>query len=139
MQHFDPNASPSGMAVGAGAVWISDNEADNVTRVDPSGLLTPIAVGNGPAGIAVGEDAVWVADSLDDAVVRIDPIANAVTAKIPVGRSPAGVAIGDGSVWVANTAMARCRGSTPGPTRSPRPSPLAAARKRSPSRTDGPG
>ena len=42
-------------------------------RVDPTGLLTPIAVGHGPTGIAVGEGGVWVVDSLDDAVVRIDP------------------------------------------------------------------
>jgi peptide/nickel transport system substrate-binding protein len=71
--------------------------------VDPSGLLTPIAVGNGPTGIAVGEGGVWVIDSLDEAVDRIDPGTNSVTAKIPVGRSPTGVAVGGGSVWVANS------------------------------------
>ena len=72
-------------------------------RVDPTGLPTPIAVGNGPTGIAVGEGGVWVVDSLDDAVVRIDPDTRSVTATIPVGRSPAGVAVGAGSVWVANS------------------------------------
>ena len=77
--------------------------ADNVTRVDPTGLLTPVAVGNGPSGIAVGEGGVWVADSLDNAVVRIDPGTRAVTTTIPVGNSPAGVAVGAGSVWVADS------------------------------------
>ena len=33
---------------------VTDSEANNVTRVDPTGLLTSIAVGNGPSGIAVG-------------------------------------------------------------------------------------
>ena len=103
VEQLDPNASPTAIAIGGdGAVWITDNSANNVTRVDPTGLLTPIAVGNGPSGIAVGEGGVWVADSLDNAVVRIDPGTRAVTETIPVGNSPAGVAVGAGSVWVAD-------------------------------------
>ena len=74
-----------------------------MVRVDPTGLLTPIAVGNGPTAITVGGGGVWVVDSLDDTVVRIDPGTRSVTATIPVGRSPAGVAFGAGSVWVANS------------------------------------
>ena len=100
---LDPNASPAGIAIGDGAVWLTDSEADNVVRVDPTGLLTPIAVGSGPAAIAVGGGGVWVVDALDDAVVRIDPASRSVTATIPVGPSPAGIAFGAGSVWVANS------------------------------------
>ena len=100
---IDPNASPAGIALGGGAIWLTDTEANNVVRVDPSGLSAPIAVGNAPTGIAFGAGGVWVADSLDDAVVRIDPGTRSVTATIPVGRSPAGIAFGDGSVWVANS------------------------------------
>jgi YVTN family beta-propeller protein len=104
VHQLDPNASPTAIAIGGdGAVWITDNSADNLTRVDPTGLLTPVAVGNGPSGIAVGEGGVWVADSLDNALVRIDPGTRAVTETIPVGNSPAGVAVGDGSVWVADS------------------------------------
>ena len=99
----DPNASPAGIAIGDGAVWLTDSEADNVVRVDPTGLLTPIAVGSGPTAITVGAGGVWVVDSLDDAVVRIDPASRSVTATIPVGPSPAGIAFGAGSVWVANS------------------------------------
>ncbi|MGB8881368.1 MAG: ABC transporter substrate-binding protein, partial [Solirubrobacteraceae bacterium] len=104
VQKLDPNATPAAIAIGGdGAVWIADNGADTVTRVDPTGLLTPIAVGNGPSGIAVGDGGVWVADSLDNAVVRIDPDTRAVTTTIPVGSSPAGIAVGAGSVWVADS------------------------------------
>jgi YVTN family beta-propeller protein len=99
----DPNASPAGIAIGDGAVWLTDTEADNVVRVDPTGLLTPIAVGSGPTGITAGAGGVWVVDSLDDAVVRIDPASRSVTARIPIGPSPAGIAFGAGSVWVANS------------------------------------
>jgi YVTN family beta-propeller protein len=103
VQHFDPNAGPAGIDLGADAVWVSDSEANNVTRVDPTGLVTPLPVGHGPSGIAVGDGGVWVADTSDDSVVRIDPNTRAVTTTIPVGRSPAGVALGAGSVWVANS------------------------------------
>ena len=104
IQHLDPNASPTGIDLAAdGAVWVTDNEADNVTRVDPTGLVNAIAVGNGPSGIAVGEGGVWVAYTGDDELVRFDPSTRAVTATIPVGRAPVGVALGAGSVWVANS------------------------------------
>jgi YVTN family beta-propeller protein len=99
---IDPNAGPAAIALGYGAVWVTDTDAGNVTRVDRGGRLTPIAVGNGPSGIAAGAGGVWVADSLDDTLVRIDPGTNSVTARIHVGRSPLGVAVGAGSVWVAN-------------------------------------
>lgn len=100
---FDPNAGPTTMAVDNNAVWLTDSEANNVTRIDSTGLQTSTAVGNGPSGIAVGAGGVWVADSQDNAVVRIDPNTRSVTATIAVGRSPTGVAVGAGSIWVANS------------------------------------
>ena len=99
----DPNAGPTAIAVDNDVVWLTDSEANNVTRIDPTGLQTPIAVGNGPSGIAVGAGGVWVADSQDNAVVRIDPNTRSVTTTIAVGRSPAGIAVGAGSVWVADS------------------------------------
>jgi YVTN family beta-propeller protein len=102
-QTIDANANPADVAVGAGAVWITDTDANTVTRIGPTGLLTPIEVGRGPTGLVVGAKAVWVADSLDDAIVRIDPNTRSPTATIPVGRTPIGVALGAGSVWVANS------------------------------------
>jgi YVTN family beta-propeller protein len=99
----DPNNSPAGIAVGSGAVWTTDNQADNITRVDSTGLIDSSAVGHGPSGVAAGRDAVWVADTGDDKVVRIDPSTGAVTATIPVGHLPSGIAMGGGSVWVTDS------------------------------------
>ncbi len=102
---IDPNASPGGVAItDDGAVWLTDSEADEVVRVDPTGLLTQIPVGNTPTAIAAGAGAVWVVDSQDDAVLRIDPGSRSVTDTVSVGDSPVGIAVGDGSVWVANAA-----------------------------------
>jgi YVTN family beta-propeller protein len=103
VQQLDPNSGGAAIALGDGAVWLTDTEGDNVTRVDPSGLVKPIPVGNGPTGIAFGEGGVWVADSIDNTVVRIDPSTGEVNPKIPVGTSPSGVVVGAGSVWVADS------------------------------------
>jgi YVTN family beta-propeller protein len=100
---LDPNTAPQRIDVGAGAVWATDSEADNVTRVDPTGVTSPLAVGHNPSGIAVGADAVWVADTGDNEVKRIDPSTSSVTMTIRVGHQPTGVAVGAGSVWVANS------------------------------------
>jgi YVTN family beta-propeller protein len=100
---LDPNTSPTGVAITPdGAIWLTDSEANEVVRVDPTDLTTPILVGNEPTAIAAGAGAVWVVDSLDDTVVRIDPNSRSITDTISVGESPAGIAVGDGSVWVAN-------------------------------------
>jgi len=103
MQQTDPNSAPAGIAIGAGAIWTTDSEADTVTRVDPTGLVAAYPVGHYPTGIAVGDGAVWVADAADDTVVRVDPNTYAVTNTIPVGDAPSGVTFGAGSVWVANS------------------------------------
>ena len=100
---IDPRAGPAAIALGDNALWVTDNGANNVTRIDPTGLHSPIPVGNLPTGIAVGAGGVWVADSLDDTVTRIDPNAMAATETIRVGSSPAGVAVAAGSVWVADS------------------------------------
>ena len=118
VQKLDPNATPAAIAIGGdGAVWIADNGADTVTRVDPTGLLTPIAVGNGPSGIAVGDGGVWVADSLDNAVVRIDPDTRAVTTTIPVGSRPPGSRLAPARCGSPTAATAPWTASTCGPTR----------------------
>jgi YVTN family beta-propeller protein len=102
VHRLDPNAAPTAIAVGAGATWLTQSDADSITRIDPTGLISSVAVGHGPSGIAVGDGGVWVADTGDNAVVRIDPGTHAVTTTIPVGDAPTGVAVGAGSVWVAN-------------------------------------
>jgi YVTN family beta-propeller protein len=134
VQRLDPNATPAEIAIGYGAIWATDTAADDVIRVDPTGRVTAIAVGNGPGGIAVGAGGVWVADSLDDAVVRIDPSTRAVITTIAVGHAPAGVAVGDGQSGSRTVAMAPSHGSIREPAGCARRSPLAAARRRSRSR-----
>jgi YVTN family beta-propeller protein len=103
--NVDVGATPTHVAVGEGAVWVTNADDRSVSRIDPvkPALVQTITVGNGPSGIIVGNGAVWVANSLDGTVSRIDPATNEVVQPIAVGNRPLGIAYAAGSVWVANT------------------------------------
>jgi YVTN family beta-propeller protein len=96
--------TPTDVAVGEGAAWVTNTASGTVDRVDPSTrtVRQTIRVGAGPTGVAVGEDSVWVTNTLDGSVSRIDPGSNEVTQTIGVGNGPSGIAVGPGSVWVVN-------------------------------------
>ena len=91
---------PSGIAIGAGYVWVADTDDNAVTRIDPRTYsTTSIKVGHGPVAVAFGGGALWVADSESQSVSRID-VGNLKVETIHVGHSPAGVAFGEKLVWV---------------------------------------
>ena len=95
--------SPTGIAFGDGAIWVTNADDATVSRIDPvSNVVTDtIDVGIGPRGITFGAGAVWVTSQHDGGTVyRIDPAANSVTDRIDVGGTPRGIAFGDGAVWV---------------------------------------
>jgi peptide/nickel transport system substrate-binding protein len=96
--------TPSGVAAGLGAVWVSNATDGTVSRISPSSnaVVRSIPVGNGPRAIAVGADGVWVANSLDGTVSRIDAASDAVVATVRVGDGPSAVAVSPGGVWAAS-------------------------------------
>jgi YVTN family beta-propeller protein len=98
-------ATPSHLAVGEGAVWVTNADGDSVSRIDPVKkiVVQTIPVGSSPSGITTGNHAVWVANSLNGTVSRIDPGTNTVVQPIKVGNGPTSIVYAAGSVWVANT------------------------------------
>ena len=98
-------ATPTAVAAGEDAYWVTNADGDTVSRIDPgtAAVVDTIPVGNGPSGIAIGAGFVWVVNSLDGTVWRIDPGTNTVVQKIGVGGEPVGIVYAAGSVWVANT------------------------------------
>jgi len=96
---------PRALASGAGSVWVTNDEAATVSRINPDAVKlegTAIEVGTLPNDIAVGAGAVWVTSFANGTVTRIDPEAGAVSGEpIAVGPTPRGVAAGLGYVWVA--------------------------------------
>jgi YVTN family beta-propeller protein len=101
----DVGRTPTHLALGEGAVWVTNADDNTVSRIDPLKkiVVQTIAVGNSPSGITTGNSAVWVANSLDSTVSRIDPATSTVVQTIPVGNGPVGIAYAAGSIWAANT------------------------------------
>ena len=100
---------PAGVAVGAGAVWVSLRLDNALLKIDPKTnaiMVPPIAVGKKPAGVAISEDGVWIAHTGDGTVARIDVKTNRVVAMISVGGEPDLVAVAPRAVWVTNAASA---------------------------------
>jgi streptogramin lyase len=97
---------PAGIAVGGGAVWITDQLGDRLVKVDPvtNRIVASVSVGRGAGGVAFGAGSVWVAGAIDHEVTRVDPATTRVVATIKVGASPQALAIGEDSVWVAGDA-----------------------------------
>jgi YVTN family beta-propeller protein len=103
---FSAGSTPGGVAVGEGATWVTNTNADTVSRINASSneVNQTIQVGGGPVGVAVGGGAVWVTNGLDGTVSRIDPSAGASRpAAIHVGNGPLGIAYGANRIWVANS------------------------------------
>jgi streptogramin lyase len=99
---------PSGVAVGAGGVWIGRNDRQAVLRLDPSSgrVVATIPVGFHVFNLAADAASVWVVSFEDDMVARIDPRTNAVTLRRPLLHAPSGVLIADGSAWISRSGNA---------------------------------
>jgi DNA-binding beta-propeller fold protein YncE len=100
---------PSGMAVGAGSLWIGYSQDREVLRVDPATkqVVATIQLGISTEA-AFGEGSVWVGGCADDEeteapIWRIDPLTNTVVDTIlvpPAGGCAFLPAVGDGAVFV---------------------------------------
>ena len=122
-------ATPSHIATGAGSVWVTNADGDNVSRIDLAKreVMQTIPVRSQPSGIAFGNGAVWVANSLDGTVSRIDPATNTVVDTVSVGNGPASLVSVAGLVWVANTGDGTITRIDAASGKPRKPLPIAAA------------
>jgi peptide/nickel transport system substrate-binding protein len=104
-------ARPEAIAFGAGGVWVSNLDDENVSHVDPATNRTVVSIPTGDAvtGLAARGDAVWAVSAAPaqhfGVLRRIDPDFDIVTKNIripadPVLEDPATVAVGRDAVWV---------------------------------------
>jgi streptogramin lyase len=90
--------------IGAGSVWVADDQGAAVLRVSASsGKVVRIPVGDGPADMVFRGTQAWVVTHRDSALYRIDTTTNAPTRLGAVGGSDAAAErlalLGDG-LWV---------------------------------------
>jgi len=91
----------AGLAVGAGAVWVTDPQGGNLWRVDtgPNAARRAVPLETWVAGVSFGEGAVWVTNEIGDAVYRVDP-RTARPRQVGEATSPRSVDAGEGGVWL---------------------------------------
>ena len=128
-------ASPTGVAVGAGRVWMTTYGDASIWSVDPRTLTgVRIAAHGNPVGVVVDHGAVYVGDIVG--ATRIDPASGQVFGSIAAKGGAEAIASGRAGVWVVSGApsgltytLDRLTGSTqfgsrlvaetPGPLGSP--------------------
>jgi YVTN family beta-propeller protein len=103
------NRTPTGIAVGAGSVWVAHGALGKLAAVDPEfGQVTKTievageALGSANGAVAVGAGAVWAVYG-DSTLARIDPTNVNVTGRTFTGTAPAGIVVMSDYVWVVNT------------------------------------
>lgn len=101
------NRTPTGIAVGAGAVWVAHGLRGELSRVERQfGQVTTVGVtaGSGaPTGsVAVGAGFVWAVYG-DSTLARIQPVTVRSSGTALTGSSPAALVVSGGAVWVANS------------------------------------
>jgi streptogramin lyase len=99
---------PSGVALGAGSVWVGRNDRRAVMRLDPATghTIASVSLGFRVFNIAASPSAVWVVSFEDNMIARIDPKTNAVTLRHELLHAPSGVLLADGSVWISTSGNA---------------------------------
>lgn len=97
--------TPSNVAVGEGAIWVTNFDDRTLQSIDPETYeATPArAVAGAPTGLAVGGGFVWVTSRFDENLLKIDPRQAHSSQPISVGTGAAGVAYGEGAAWVVNS------------------------------------
>jgi DNA-binding SARP family transcriptional activator/streptogramin lyase len=112
-QSFEMGQIPYAVAIGFGAVWVSDlvgpigesekEEPGKVLRLDPAtGTLEDVInVGKLPDGLATGGGSVWVANGGERTISEIDPRTNEVVNTIHTRYYPTAVAYTQGFLWVS--------------------------------------
>jgi YVTN family beta-propeller protein len=103
------NRTPTGLAFGAGSLWVAHGALGQLAQVDPEfGQVTKTldvageALGAPNGAVAVGAGAVWAVYG-DSTLARVDPATVNVTGSTVTGPAPAGVVVEGDSVWVVNS------------------------------------
>jgi streptogramin lyase len=99
--------APQRIAVGEGAIWITDALHDVLVKIDPATghVLQRIAVSGGADGVAVGAGGVWVATGIAGQVVHIDPASGRIVERIEIGPGLREIAAGPHDIWVTRDAI----------------------------------
>jgi branched-chain amino acid transport system substrate-binding protein len=118
-----PTRSPTAIAVGADAAWVTSSADGTLWRVGdgPEPSVGSVDVGPGVSDVAAAPGGVWIVNPLEGTLVKVDPATSTVTRSVSLGATPRSVAASEDTVWVAvadgaqQSATADVAGVTPLP------------------------
>jgi streptogramin lyase len=101
------SAVDDGRASTQRAIWVTWDEGDRVTRIDPGGGTARFDVAPRPGGLTASDRAVWAFHFLQGTITRID-IATMTARRLEVaGAQATGIAAYGGSLWLLTTRPSR--------------------------------
>jgi streptogramin lyase len=107
-------ASSGDLATGAGSLWLTLVDTDQLVRVNPrTWNVTTIGVGREPNGIVSRRGSIWVANRTSSTISRVDPRAGRVRDEIEVPLNPYELAADGNGIWVTSLATGRVTRVTP--------------------------
>ena len=95
---------PTGVAFGAGQLWVSDAPDQTVNVIDPVSGATNRTLATPAAAIEFGAGAAWDVDDITDSIHRLDAQSGDVVATIALdqGAYPNAISVTGDAVWVSN-------------------------------------
>jgi streptogramin lyase len=101
---IDVGGAPTGLAFGAGSIWVANYGGGRLERIDPARdkVVRRIPLHGSPYEVAYGAGGVWTSSFDTPTVTRVNPRTGRVAAKIDVGSdAQAGILATRDAVWVA--------------------------------------
>src|SRR5262249_43717502 len=105
-------ATPDGIAVGAGGIWVGNTADHTLSEIDPTSrqVVGTLGVGGTVDGVAAGEGQLWALNTAKQGrAFRIDPAFGTVVSATQLSpawgtlpANPTAAAVGDGSAWFAD-------------------------------------
>jgi DNA-binding SARP family transcriptional activator len=100
---IDATPGAEAIAVGGGAIWVSDAGAGELVRIDAAdpSARRRASVGAGAGAVAFGAGSAWIVDPARGRVLRADADSGAVTGEVATGGTPRDLAVSEDAVWVS--------------------------------------
>lgn len=114
-------ANPCESVAAARAVWVANDGAGTLARINPRNnrVTARVRVGRGACAVAVGSGAIWVANYRTGLLLRVDPTTRKLR-RVRVGGGPFDAVAAVGGIWTTgfdNGTLVRVDGHTARVTR----------------------
>ena len=99
-----PAAAESGIAFGAGSVWMIVNAQGNLARLDPGNgrILATFRAPPGSYNPTFKDGTIWISHAEGADLTGLDALTGKVIATVPTGPGPRFLAAGAGAIWTLN-------------------------------------